>query len=50
MSKILNAARDGDHFVLTVQLGGYKEKWTYERDVSDTGLISYIMIDREDTK
>jgi hypothetical protein len=46
MGKILNAVREDDQVILTVQLdSGSKEKWTYVREEG-----AYLQVNREDTK
>jgi hypothetical protein len=48
MGKLKSVERDGDLFVMSVELdGGHREKWTYERlDLGDGGK-SYVLIGRE---
>jgi hypothetical protein len=48
MYQVLNVSREGNLFIMEVELqGGYKEKWTYSREEAD-GLVSFSMIDREE--
>lgn len=50
MAKILKATREDDRVILTVELeSGGKEKWAYEREIGNDGLIHYLQVNKEDS-
>jgi hypothetical protein len=42
---IKKITREGDTFVMTVQLGGTREDWTYVRE-EVSGRVSFILVGR----
>lgn len=39
--------REGNLFVMTVQLGEQSQKWTYEREQLSDGSVNWYQIERD---